>query len=94
MCPSPQEFTDLVTFTGEIFNRKLHFVQCEILMHWKAEKEYVRAKYERSDQSIYEPKWDLIVIFWILRLWANHNKIFKSYLKALRQQFTIGTKKS
>ena len=56
MCPSPQEFTDLVTFTGKIFNRKLHFVQCENLMHWKAEKEYVRAKYERSDQSIYETK--------------------------------------
>ena len=56
MCPNPQEFADLVTFIGEIFNRKLHFVQCEILMHWKAEKEYVRAKYERSDQSIYETK--------------------------------------
>ena len=94
MCPNPQEFPDLVTFIGEIFNRKLNFVQREILMHWKAEKEYVRAKYERSDQSIYETKWDLVVIFWILRLRAKHNKIFKSYLKALRQQFTIGTKKS
>ena len=32
----------------------------------KAKKEYVRAKYKRADQWIYEPKLEFIVIFWIL----------------------------
>ena len=27
MLPNPQETTDLVTFTEEIFNRKLHFLR-------------------------------------------------------------------
>ena len=31
MCPNPQEIADLVTFTEEILNGKLHFfVQCQI----------------------------------------------------------------
>ena len=50
----PQESADLVTFTGETFNGKLHFL-CG-LKFWKAKKEYVRAKYQKTDQRIYEPK--------------------------------------
>ena len=53
-------------YTG-IFNGKLHFfVWFEILMPWKAKKEYVQAKYQKADQRIYERKWKFIVIFWIL----------------------------
>ena len=61
-------------------------------MSWKAKKEYAHVKYERADQRIYEPKWDFIIIFWILELRTNQNKIFKSYLEAPRQQFTMRTK--
>ena len=64
-------------------------MQCEILIPWKAKKEYVRAKYQRADQTIYEPKWDFIVIFWILGL-RTADKIFEIYLETLRQQFTMG----
>ena len=35
MSPNPQETADLVTFTEEILNGKLHFfVQCNIFLKW------------------------------------------------------------
>ena len=33
MWPNPQETVDLVTFTEEIFNRKLHFLCSDRYMH-------------------------------------------------------------
>ena len=50
----------------------------------------MHAKYQGA--KAYEPKWDFIVIFWISGLRTNQNKIFKSYLQTLKQQFTMGTK--
>ena len=32
------------------------FVRLKILMRWKTKAENVRAKYQRADQRIYEPK--------------------------------------
>ena len=37
---------------GYIYWRNLYFVHSEILMPWKFEKEYVRAKYQTADQRI------------------------------------------
>ena len=62
-------------------------------MPLKAKKEYVRAKYQRAaEQRIYEPKWEFIVVFWILALWTNQNKTFKSHLEGNEAALCYGYK--
>ena len=56
MWPNPQEATDLVTFTEEILNGKLHFLSSEILVMTTGHYKYLLLlepecylEYEKSD---------------------------------------------
>ena len=83
MWPNPQETADLVTFTGEIFNAKLHFLCSDSR---SATRIFFR-RWHKVLKSVGHPDWQpswhdgVVTTLWQRRGWRCHNVVVWSKMR-------------
>ena len=78
MWPNPQETADLVTFTEEILNGKLHFLRCEYFKGFNSTRLAApRNINERALETYLEPYHKSLIELFYETIFAekNHNNV-------------------